>query len=457
MFSLLCDYSRFLIERLFMKTTRLFFGLCALATLLVGCNENITYIDTDHIEEISESKEFTFTSSADVPITFNAIDGGQVLQYSNGYLFFHNNYNRDIFNFPEKRTLMKYNVETDNLISVCSDPVCLHNTLECPFYAMYNTMYVFDGKIAYAQIYSNTSNDSEYFMLGQCNLYDSENLSKSVRNTIKTNSYTEYMKMLPVDNYLLYYENMYNEELDEWVDGIYRWDIVDNTQTILCGEDNVYEPDSMYPNTLACNFLFAMDSRIYFTDGAIIFSTDANYEKRIDHVKGRFVLDVFTDGEYIYYGVPVEEGSYIQSLHRVDFNGENDIELDIVTQKENVEITSNYIYYKKYDEVVIGKNRVSGYSGEDIILYSSEIWRCDHNGQKHELVYKFEGDMANYRILYETYVGNYIYGLYSWWEDADGDGIYEDGDDHFSATEDEYKIMRIDVTTGDIYIIDGIR
>jgi len=442
-----------------MKTIQLFIRICILTALLVGCDKNLVYVDSENIETLYEyeTKDFSFSESPDAPITFNAIDGGQVIQYSNGYLFFHNNYNRDIFNFPENRTLMKYNVKTDNLISICSDSVCLHNTLDCPFYAMYNTMYVFDEKIAYAQIYSNTANDSEYFMLGQYNLFDSEKISKSVRNTIKTNSYTEYMKMLPVDNYVLYYENMYNEELDEWVDGIYRWNIVDNTQTLLCGENNIYEPDSMYPNTLACNFLFAIDSRIYFTDGTVIFSTDTNYENRIDHVEGRFVLDVFTDGEYIYYGIPVEEGSYIQSLHRVDFNGKNDIELDIVTQKENVEITSNYIYYKKYDEIAIGKNRVSGYSGENIILYSSEIWRCDHDGQNHELVYKFEGDMANYRLIYEIYVGNYIYGLYNWWEDADGDGIFEDGDDHFSATSEEYLIMRIDITTGETYFINGIQ
>ena len=36
-------------------------------------------------------------------------------------------------------------------------------------------------------------------------------------------------------------------------------------------------------------------------------------------------------------------------------------------------------------------------------------------------------------------------------------GNLEDGDDHFSATSEEYSIMRIDITTGETYFINGIQ
>ncbi len=420
-----------------------------------SCN-NMVYID-DEITQNTTTQSPPYVHSEDIPVEYNAINGVETLQYSDGYIYFHNNYNRDMFNYPQNRSLMKYNVITNNLTSLCQDPLCTHNTENCPFFSMYRTMYVFDNKVVYTQLYSTADSSDDFIMSGKTRLYDVENNRDIIRNTFEVNNYSEYMSILPVDNYILYYDNTYNEDLDEWVDSIYRWNIEDNSTSLMCGESNIYDKKSQYPNNLACQFLFTLDSRVYFTDGATIFSTDINYDNRIDHVTGKFVLDVFTDGEYIFYGVPVSDGSYIQSLHRVDFDGKNDINLNITATKENISITKNFIYYKKYDEIDIGACRVTGYSGDRVILENSEIWRCDHNGQNHELIYKFEGNMANYRIIYDIYVGNYIYGLYDWWEDTDGDGTFEDGDNHFSATKDEYKIMRIDITTGDICIIDGIK
>lgn len=432
-------------------------GIAFFAILAMSSCRDITYIDEDKSDDSLSHQEFSYTDSDDLPLEYNVINGVNVMQYSDGYIFFHNNYGRDIYNFPKNRTMMKYNVKTGNLTSVCQDPLCFHNTIDCPFYAMYRTMYVFDSKIAYTQLYSITDSSDNFNMAGKSMLYDVKNNSSIVRNTFETNSYSEYMSMLPVDNCILFYENIYNEDLDEWVDGIYRWNTDDNTITLMCGENNTYNQGAKYPNVLACQMIFAIDSRVYFTDGKTIFSTDLNFENRTDHVNGQFVLDVFTDGEYIYYGIPVSDGSYIQTLHRVDFDGKNDKNLNITATKENISITKNYIYYMKHDEIDIGACRVSGYAGNRVILENSEIWRCDHNGENHELVFKFDGEYANYRILYEAYVGNYIYGLFSWWEDADGDGVFEDGDNHFSADNDEYKIMRIDVTSGEIYIIDGIQ
>ncbi|MGI6744534.1 MAG: hypothetical protein ACOX4O_12880 [Eubacteriales bacterium] len=437
--------------------------LFIISIALISCENTLKYPEDnlrEPFETISDSAAvsgYTFIESDDMPLTCNAIRGTNVLQYSDGYLFFHNNYGRDVLNFPANRTLMKYNVMTGNLTSVCPDSLCLHNTIECPFYAMFKTMYVFDGNIAYAQLYSKNDPFIDYLMEGQFMLYNLQSGKATVRNKIQTNNYSENGEILCVDNFVLYYESVYNEELDEWMDGIYKWNTENNTVELLHIENQTNNSESDYPYARVCEFLFTLDSRIYFTDGAVIFSTDSNFEDRKEHINGRFVLDVITDGKYIYYGVPVNDGSYVQSLHRVDFDGKNDIDLNIEAQKGNISITSKYIYYKKYDEISIGKNRVSGYYGDNIVLYNSEIWRSDHNGENHELVYKFEGDMKNHRILHEIYVGNYIYGLYNCWKDPNNDGVFEDGDNYFSATADEYKIMRIDVNTGDIYIIDGIR
>ena len=53
-------------------------------------------------------------------------------------------------------------------------------------------------------------------------------------------------------------------------------------------------------------------------------------------------------------------------------------------------------------------------------------------------------------------VGNYFYCEYSYWKDADGDGIFTDGDNKYSTMITSggavCRLMRVDLTTGDRYV-----
>ena len=437
------------------------FCVMAISIMLItcGCSNDLHEIDMTNDNASISQTEFKYTDSDDLPLTYNAIKGMETFQYDNGYLYFKNERvsQLDPKYMLADRTLMRYNCKTDTLTFVCNDPLCSHNTEDCPFYAMYNAKYVYNGNIYFAQLYINHAENAAHNYAGCFKGYNLTTGESMVRNTIDSDGYSEYANLLVADNYVFYYDSVYQEELDDWVFAVCRWDTNNNTIAVVSGNDNAYDPNSLYPDALSCRFLFALDSRIYFTNGKTIYSTDMNMEDRKEHISGQFLLDVFTDGEYIYYGLPQSEGSNIQSLHRVDFSGKNDIDLGIISEKGNAKITSNYIYYQKYDEIAIGKANIRGYASDTVTLYNSEIWRCDHDGKNQTLVYKFDGDMANYRIFNESYIGNYIYGLYQWWEDADNDGVFEDGDNYSSATKDEYNIMRIDITTGDIYIINGIK
>ena len=63
--------------------------------------------------------------------------------------------------------------------------------------------------------------------------------------------------------------------------------------------------DSTNDNTIGFNnmFLFAVDQRIYFSDGKKIYSTDYNMNNRQDIMSvASLDSNIKTDGEYIYWG-----------------------------------------------------------------------------------------------------------------------------------------------------------
>jgi hypothetical protein len=437
------------------------FGIIFNLIFCIACENQLNYVSkNDSAIKIKEDITiFEYVDSDDVPLNYNMAWGLNQLQYSDGYIYVHNNGNRDRVHFPENKTLFKYNVKTNNMTTVCSDPLCKHNEKSCPFFGMFDTMYINKDKILFLRQYTlqlerQNKNGEMFEEWDGYMMYDMSKGKSYIRNEFDSVEFTENARKLFIDDYCLYYDFVYNEEIEEWVFAVMRWDLSTNETVVLAGKNNIYDHNANYSHIMADSFLFVVNSRIYFTDGKTIYSTNKNGEDKIEHLTGSFLLDVFTDGEYIFYGVPIEDNSFIQSIYRVDFDGNNNIELGIIANSRNWEITSKYIYYKKYDEIAIGKNMVSGYLGENITLYGSEIWRCNHDGNNHELVYKFEGDMANYRIHGELYLGNYIYAIYDYWVDSDGDGIFKDGD-YYSSQYDNgyYTIMRIDITTGEIYYI----
>ncbi|MHB1364463.1 MAG: hypothetical protein ACYCWE_01455 [Eubacteriales bacterium] len=351
---------------------------------------------------------------------------------------------------------MKYNIKTGTLTSVCTDSLCKHNTDECPFYAMSDTMYLYNDYLLFAKVYLTTV-DGETKCSGcfeMCNLKTEKTL---IRNEIDTSNYSEYPKQLLYSNYAFYYDYVYDKELDKWFYDVCRWDMVKNTVTNFKAYNGTDDQDLQYSAVLSYCFLFTIDSRIYFTDGMSIFSTDIDLNNREELASISFLTEAYTDGTYIYYGVLTNSDTGVESIHRMNLDGSNDIDLEISCRVGGLEITTEYLYYKNGDQISIGKCRVKGASADEVILQDSEIWRCRHDGTGKEPVYKFENEYEYHRILYECYVGNYIYGLYNYWVDPNNDGVFEDSDYYFSAgSSDRYNIMRIDMTTKETTIINGI-
>lgn len=320
--------------------------------------------------------------------------------------------------------------------------------------------YLKNDKISFTRTYAipKYSPDGSYNGLetwGGFVSYDLKNAKFTVHNKFDILSGVgEVLLQLYVENYRYFYDKVYDEKTDKWETLLTRMDL--NTSKIIrLSEDNVVDEELARDGAgFTAKFLFAFDGRIYMTDMVTIYSTDYDMKNKKIHATGNFALDVKTDGKYIYYGVkPETESKYmLQNVRRMNFDGSGDIDLGIVAEKFN--LTENYIYYITPDEISIGKSKISNYGGSEIVLFGSEIRRCAHDGTNNELVYKFEGDMEYYRFVgAPLVVGNYIYGVYSYWIDSDSDGMFQEGDNYSSNNSGDFNIMRINITTGEIYYI----
>lgn len=399
---------------------------------LTSCDNKMQYIDNeteiDETIEKAEDDKFEYTYSDDSYVKYNSVNLSNQFQYYDGCLYFN------------KGTLMRYNCETGNITTVCSDPLCDHKSYDCPFFMM-NPFVVYKDRVFFRRV--NVFDDYTEQMS-----YNISTAALKVHEKIDSMNGGEYLKQILIDNYRYYYDYKQKDETSEPEAVICRMNLDTGKIETVSGDLQKDELDYYIPYTQI--FLFTVDSRVYFTDGKIIFSTDLDLKNRTDHITGKFPGDVYTDGEYIYYSQKQDETT---DIYRMKFDGSDNTYIVTVSTYSSWQFTEKYIYYQTPDVVDIGKVRISGYASDRVELHGSEIRRCRHDGSGDELVYKFEGDMANCRIFGYTVYGNYIYGDYQEWIDKDGNGVFEEGENYSNYNDPDYKFMRIDVTTGEIYYI----
>ncbi len=121
-------------------------------------------------------------------------------------------------------------------------------------------------------------------------------------------------------------------------------------------------------------------------------------------------------------------------------------------------LTDQYIYYVTYDEKSMGKNAVSGYGGSEIVISGSKLHRMKHDGSEDTVVFDFSSPEEGMRLLWWTIAGNYLYGTYTTYFDADEDGKVSDNERYQScgtSEGDTISLIRIDLTSGKAsYIFD---
>lgn len=383
------------------------------------------------------------------PISCNAIEGNSLIQYSNGCLYFYNIFPNMPGGQPEGRTLMRVRVETGTLESVCSTPDCPHNIPECPYYGMIPVMFV-DGD----RLVSTTLTDSPVGLKKTIISVNLETGRKTTLDDSAQNPASVGSEILFIKDAAYLMTGTTDPDTGESTVTAFRWDIDTNLAESLRVFRN---PDYSDSYNLPYRICFMLNGRVYYIWNHALYSASLDFSNEKLIRDGFNALDLLTDGEHIYYGIQSEgHRENIETLYMADADLQNETNLGITAERGKIHLTNDWIYWTEYDEITLGKCRVTGYDSDELVLEGSEIWRCRHDGTEKELVFRFDGDLAGTRFLYDIIVGDELYGIYTTWTDTDGDGIFRDGDQTESIGYDEYFIMKIHIPSGDVSIIDGI-
>lgn len=410
-----------------------------------SCTDNNPGISSDS----GNNQDFKYIENDDEPLSYNAMEGGMQIKYFDGCIYFLNG--SSAYGWQENHaTLYRFNTKTGNLTTVCADPLCKHNSPECPFYSMENRFYVYENKIYYDRTYVFDYKETGFY---------ADFVSFDISNS-KLKQYIVYTDSIPdgiigsqlyVDNYIFYYDIVVDSKTNTSKITINRMNLKDGSVVVMNADDSTND------NTIGFNnmFLFAVDQRIYFSDGKKIYSTDYNMNNRQDIMSvASLDSNIKTDGEYIYWGESERsDNAKLQTLYRAKLDGSGKTPLNIKAEKW--QITKNYIYYLNPQETVIGKNEMEQRNGGDIVLEYNEIRRAAHDGLSNELVFSLIQDDIYFEIYpyYFSCVGNYIYTAYHTYTDKNNNGAYDDSEYYQSSDSKTYTILRIDVITGDTYYI----
>ena len=344
---------------------------------------------------------------------------------------------------------MRLNLATGNLTAVCPDPVCAHDTTECPLYGTRDFLPIeFAGHTQYLVLrryydQRQTLTGWDPVRIEQLERYDPTGGKSVVLETYDGN-YSLGPEVY-LGQYRFYMSSDYDEE-GKWVGGLTRMNLENGRRELLWPQEDAMP-------------LLAKDGRVWASNGGELFSFDGLAEDpastRRTEREGLFPLTgtFSTDGINLYY-----PSAHDGMLRVVPLDGGEEAEIDLPFAKGYGIVTAagGWLTYFSGGDTDLGKADIRGYASTVVELNGEEFRRCRPDGSEDQCVFRFEGEYASFRPLHIAADGRYLYCTYSWWEDPDGDGVYRDGDQHYSFPvngHDNCSLLRIDCETGEAKII----
>jgi len=431
------------------------------ALLLVSCGPTSPEIGAQtgdgQTETTTEPEVYT-----DLPIDQYVMMAQPISYYKNGlYLF--SGYVSTMISEENTAKMIRYSLDTGNTVYVCPDPLCMHNTEDCPFTGRIDLFFIRENVIYYDRKYMVYKNGSMHMYWQYCT-YDLENMKFSMLAEKEPQSSSgSTNKQLLTEKYWYYYDMAYDEETQtgKWV--IERLNLK-NGKIEQIGNKDGKKLEVNSDSIFAEQFLFILNDRIYFTDTQSIYSTTLDLEDKKVHIHGDFLSkDIYTDGTYIYYAVPEWDteypaNEYVQHLYRMDLDGRNVLDLEIKTLTGLWMLTDHYIYYQTPKKVHIP----SADSQQPEELFRTDaFYRCAHDGSDKEQffslqTYKDGSDTPcqAYKLSFFTVANDHVYGIYEVWEDKNEDGKFDFGTEFdsqyaFNTIGNQgVKVLDIDVVNG---------
>lgn len=417
-----------------MKKTLCVILLTLTMLLLPACKDDLRYIDETVTDVVTTAPGgYEYTPSDDRLTALNAVMISDPQVYD-GYLYY------------VGKTFERVNLATGQMTPLCADPLCEHNDESCPFYGItFNSnLRVVDGRV-YFDVSELERDGEEVKFRSRYKCYDiADGRLKIISDTEPRGG---DLRELYVGSYRYFIDDVYNEADDSWSSRICRMNLSSGDPV----KTKLYSADGIPSGRVA----FALDGRIYYYTETALCSLTYELTDFCEVMSNCSMTIAVTDGEYIYYGVPVSDTLYgtnyaLSALHRVMPDGSQDTDLGIITGLGSWKLTDSYIYYLEFDRTVVGKNRVSGYGGKDVELYFGKIHRAAHDGSGDTVVYTFSGEEAGVRFISWTIDGNYVYARYTDYTDKNGDGYVTDDEVYGASITNDTPIhmIRIDLTGG---------
>lgn len=415
-----------------MKKLMLLFLLCG---LLSSCGSELHYLPAEETA-VSSDTGYSYTQSDDRPVSGGAVTSQPwYLQYAGGYLYIQGISGMGIPS-PDNTsliyTLKRINPETGNITNVCPDPLCSHNTADCPFYGLDSLPVGFaDGKIFYRRDWITSVNGEANIV----NYYSADVVYDTV-----TGKLTELVNLNGERSGIV--SELYTDTHRYWY--VWQWDKNDPSTGAYYLTRAAY--DNLKTEMLAeisfeeARFVGYAAGTLYFTDGRVLYATDEQFENRRDITEASLRYgSYFFGGDSVYF---IDDDDRVFRL--LLSTGET---TDLGIRAGTLAVTENYLYYTSPEKVALGKARIYGYAADEVIVTGEHIYRCARDGSGSKKIFTFDGELSATRLIGFEAVGNYIWSTYIRWDDPDGDGIFKDGAQYESGSDG--KILRIDVTTGE--------
>ncbi|MBR5366390.1 MAG: hypothetical protein IK132_09140 [Clostridia bacterium] len=369
--------------------------------------------------------------------------GGDQLTVEDGYLYFDGG-EGDGYVVP-----MRLNLETGNVTALCTDPVCAHNSVECPLYGTRHFIPVRIGEttqVLALRLYSypeQTLSGEEWTTVWDLVCYDPVSGKRTVLETFEGN-----MGLFPevyFGPYRFYISQITDEE-GNWVGGLTRMDVTTGKTELLF--EGFYMP------------LLEKDGRVWVSDGVGFFSFEALSASPVLREEFGGTSDMLpdqtlcsTDGANLY--VTQNQSDTVRVIP-LDGGEERVISVSFAESYKRIIPADGWLCYFSGENTVLGEARIRGYASDKLELYGEEFRRCRPDGTEDQCIFRFEGEWASFRPHNIVTDGRYLYCTYSWWEDPDGDCIYRDDAQRSSLPvngHDNCSLLRIDCETGEAEII----
>ncbi len=348
-------------------------------------------------------------------------------------------YNGELY-FQSLDMLFKLNKETGKMNEMCKDPVCKHDTKECPFYGLFWQLgfYIYDNKVIYQRGREKVDLRGEPIRIL---LYDIDNGSfrvlynYSVEANVFSHDYSFH------GNEMYFHERVYNEDTEQF------------NKYALTGLDlSTFEKKVLYTEDYKKVSVVGGDNNnIYYID---------LINKKLCVAKNRDFnnTSVLVEDHAGYFALYNDRVFYVSSetgtLTSKNLDGSNKRDLGI-SDIYYLYVTDKYIYYRPKTGFTL--ESAESKTAKESIAVSNEIYRCTHDGKNVEVIYQaYNGESIKKGDTIYIPTSLYVFEGY-FYSTFEAFSLKDDGSidrDSSVNSRGPFSYMRVNCNTGEVYIIE---